>query len=351
VRLLYLVAVVAFALAGAAAAAAPERHLVLVDERTGAVDRSFPDQQLEAAVADGRGGWIVALPSALVRLDRHGHVDGSWHADLPDGAPGRLARSGRRLYATIRRPGRGASVVAVDAATGKRLWVAPTFRMPAPGGGLTGLAADARAVYVAGAFGRVGSERRASVAALDARTGRLLPWRMPAVGPLAYNVSVLTVSGPRLYVGGSFGRVAGRSAPGVAAVSTRSGALLPWRPRFSSDETTAIAVVGRTVLVGGTFGFGAYDARTARPRAWSSEVHGSPTVFGVAGRAVYLGGNLRSGFDAVGSVRANNLGAVDAVSGGPLGLAPDLATFVTVGVLAPSGGKLLVGGSFSASIG
>jgi hypothetical protein len=103
-------------------------------------------------------------------------------------------------------------------------------------------------------------------------------------------------------------------------------------------------------VVGGTFGFAAYDAHTAKPQAWTRHLGGSATVLAASGTTLYLGANLRSSFGARGGVR-NNLGAVDVATGHFLDWGPNLARFVTVGSIAPSGGKVLVAGSFTASIG
>jgi hypothetical protein len=318
-----------------------------VDARSGAVDRSFPDLTVTGLVADGRRGWF-ATTGALVRLDAHARIDANWHAQLPSGASAtRLARVGTRLYVTL-----GRQIEALDAATGRKLWLSKVF---APGTTthtvhLNAIAADTHVVYIGGDFSRVGRTPRQSVVAFDVRDGHLLAWRIPPVKFEPYDIDVLTRSGSRLYLGGVFGSVGGRYRSNLAAVDARTGALLPWAPKFTADETTSIAVVGRTVAVGGTFDFEAYDVTTGRAKRWARELGGSPTVLEPYGSTLYLGGNLRSFFGTP-SGKRNNLGAVDVSTGRVLDWGPNLARFVTVGAIARAGDQVLVGGTFTASIG
>jgi hypothetical protein len=108
---LLVLAVVAPLPASAAQLAA--RHLVLVDARTGAVDKSFPDLVVSALVADGHGGWFASGVNggALVHLNAAARADSHWHAQLHAGANTRnLVRVGRRLYVSL-----GQQMAAIDA--------------------------------------------------------------------------------------------------------------------------------------------------------------------------------------------------------------------------------------------
>lgn len=80
-------------------------------------------------------------------------------------------------------------------------------------------------------------------------------------------------------------------------------------------------------------------------------MHGAPTVVAVAGHRVYVGGNLRSGFAAVADRHANNLAAYDLRAHRWTAWTPNVAKFTSVNALASSSGKVLVAGSFLASIG
>jgi outer membrane protein assembly factor BamB len=348
-------AVVAFASVGCAGgsrhadargANAPCPSAALVSARSGAVVRVFGVGTLPGAyaVADGRGGWFVAGTGGVVRLRADGHVDRGWHADLPRPLLPLWAvtRSRTRLFVTDR-----FRVIALDAGNGRHLWSSARADTGEYGyrNGIMALAPTGATVFAGGQFGRVGGVRRIGLAALDARTGRVVRWRMP---PLRYPhatayVTVLTAARGRLYIGGNFGYVGRAPRPGIAAVSSRDGRLFPFAPS-SVERISSIAVSGRTVFVGGTFTGGAFDAATGKPRPWSRRVAGAGAL-ALGGSTLFLGGDLRS------SIAAHNLKAIDIGTGRPREWAPNLARYVSVGTLAVSGGKVFVGGSFCPTIG
>jgi len=156
-------------------------------------------------------------------------------------------------------------------------------------------------VYVVGAFTRAidgaGEHVRRHVAAVDATTGRLLPWHsringtplaisryrqqlfiggdFTKAGPVAVsNLAMVSAATGRVsrtfhprvnatvralastkravFLGGSFTRVNGASRQRLAAVTRGSGSRLPWRPR--ADWTvSALRLHGHSVYVGGAF--------------------------------------------------------------------------------------------------
>lgn len=343
--------------------------LALVSARTGAVVRAFPGfayrpgfpsgRRFEDAVPDGRTGWFgieyTALASGdasdarLAHMRSDGTVDRGWPIRLASFGEYALTRSGGRLYV-----GSALGVQAYDSATGAQLWSSPTMtlRANAPGRGslVVALAATPSVVYVGGDFSRVGNESRALLAALDARSGHLLPWRIPALSEsgTTAGLSTLAVTGTRLYLGGTFDSVGGQKRPGIAAVSAQTGALSPWSPRFQSwDGATSIAVDGSTVLVGGTFSQeGAFNTITGKPRDWAAATSDATRIT-VSRSTAFLGGNIRSSL----RYARNNLAAVNLRTGVHTGWGPNLARFVSVGTLAASGGKVLVGGDFCNSVG
>ena len=91
---------------------------------------------------------------------------------------------------------------------------------------------------------------RGHAAAIDARTGRLLPWNPRVNG----RVSAIAVFGKRVYLGGVFSRVGGRSRRNVAAVGRRKGHIKPWNP--GADGGVQVIKVGPSggVYLGGEFG-------------------------------------------------------------------------------------------------
>jgi outer membrane protein assembly factor BamB len=303
------------------------RHTAIVSTSTAAVDTSFPDLQLNGAVADGRGGWLVTGALGVARLDSTGRIDGAWRADVSK-ETAEIDRVGGRVDLVVHVSRATSAVVALDATTGRRLWTSPPIDRP-----VYALAADRSAVFVGGTG--IGRGARAWIEKLDARTGRPAAWRTPPFERYS-DVEALAVGKGVVYAGGV--------NPLVAAFDERSGKLADWRPRpdYSADETKSIVYANGTVFIGGTFDFGAYDARTGR-RTWPRAT--SPTVAAVAGRRLFLGGDLRS------SVGPDNLVAFDLRARRRTRWAPHLAKFVSVAALAPSGGNVLVLGSFSASIG
>jgi hypothetical protein len=370
-----LLAVLVSASGGAVAAPAanaacprdPYTSLALTSAATGAVVRSYPDVSgVSAIVADGRGGWFVSggftcvghyRRPGVVRLDHAGAIDRSWHAALPPGRPpvSVLVRSGSTLYAAG-----GFGVEALDAATGTRRWVARVAGGLAPG--VSSLAANNGAVYVGGGFKAIDQVLHPSLAALDPRTGRLLAWNQPALGgPEAIPiVDALWLAGPHLYLGGNtIATVDGQRRPGFAAIDAATGRVTAWKPGtapglnpgFGVGDVETILVARGVAFSAGHDGFGIVSARTGAISPWMDRVHGEATRFAVSGSTVYLGGNIRNSFSAVGPFARSNLAAIDLATGRVTPWAPKPDVYVAVTALAPSGNEVLVGGGFSKTLG
>jgi hypothetical protein len=226
-----------FAYVGAEAASG-----AIVSARSGAI---------QALVADGRerpvpaadGGWYASRSGAVVRLRPDGSVDPGFAVALPAGDDAALALSGSTLWLAGRfhlvngesRPG----VAAVDAATGRLL----PWRHDA--GDATELVVTADTVYVAADAG---------VLALDAATGAVR-----AQGGVALP-GTLALAGDTLYVGDSWGRV---HALDATTLSTRWSA-----PRGVGAKDLAVA--GGGLYVAGTGGVARFDAATGELSAWST---------------------------------------------------------------------------------
>ena len=84
-----------------------------------------------------------------------------------------------------------------------------------------------RTMYVGGAVVRINGQKVSHLAAVDALTGRLLPWR-PSVDA---RVFAIHAAGDVIYVGGEFREVNGQARHGLAAFAARTGRLLPWNPQ------------------------------------------------------------------------------------------------------------------------
>ena len=114
------------------------------------------------------------------------------------------------------------------------------------------LSNDGSTLYLGGRFTTVNGVARTDIAAVNARTGALLPWNVTL--PAAATVWGLTVaSSGNVYLVGQFGTVAGKSR-GNAAEVTAGGALLPWKPSFNGvAHTIRLSPDGSEAVVGGGF--------------------------------------------------------------------------------------------------
>ena len=118
------------------------------------------------------------------------------------------------------------------------------------GGGVGALALQSGYLLVGGSFLGTGGPTRHGLAAFDAATGTLLPWR-PAVP--TNNVGALASSGSTIYLAGAFKRVSGKPRTGLAAVSALgTGKLLPWHPRLSRASFGSLVVAQGRVFAGGS---------------------------------------------------------------------------------------------------
>lgn len=327
--------------ASGSTAAGPNCHEgAIVSAKSGKVLQRFSVRGggAQDVVSDGHGGWFVS-GIGLTHVLPSGEVDRAWRSGVHGRLEfGTLQRAGGRLFVSD-----WLHVIALDSKTGNRLWTSPAIG----GAHVLALAADRSAVYVGGQFSRLGRAQRRNLAALDASTGRLLPWRAP---PFTYPnaggyVTTLAVAPRRLYVGGWFTLVGGKPrVSGVASLRLDTGSVTSFKPRFSSDGVSAIAPAGQVVFVGGTFGGGVFDGLSGRRVPGFAGVPGSVAIT-VAGSTAYFGGSIRS------SIGGNNLHAIDVRTGKTRPWRPKLARYVSVGRIAPSGAKVYVGGSFCSSIG
>lgn len=92
---------------------------------------------------------------------------------------------------------------------------------------------------------------RNHVAAIDEATGNVLPWNPNTNG----NVNALAVSSSAVYIGGAFGRVGGAAHSNIASVALGgTGAVnAQFTARATSGSVNALAVSGSSVYAGGTF--------------------------------------------------------------------------------------------------
>jgi hypothetical protein len=163
---------------------------------------------------------------------------------------------------------------------------------------------------------------RRSLLAFDVRTGRLLPFHLPLNA--AGRALAVSPNKKRLYVGGSFTRVGGKPRDRIAAINLRTGKLVPRFRQGVDSGVRALAATNKTVYVGGFFSRAggkprqrlAAFARNGRLRPWSPEADGlvRALVMSPDRRKVVIGGS----FGRLDGRRYHALGAVAAGSGQPL---------------------------------
>ena len=178
-----------------------------------------------------------------------------------------------------------------------------------PNGTVRAIARHGDVVYLGGSFTNLSNPAtgaqvpRSRVAAVDADTGAPLPWNPGANGLVR---AVAVAPDGRVFLGGDFTAVGGRSSIRLAAVTPGGAPVSGWSAS-ASDSVHDLYADGTSVYVGGRFGT---VSRTSRPKL---------------ARLQHATGAVVTAFDA-------------RVSGGRIStLAP-----------AAGGGSLLLGGSFTA---
>jgi outer membrane protein assembly factor BamB len=231
---------------------------------TGAVNLEELDPATGALVGrpsvDGAVYGIAAVADTAYVLARSPHVFGLrvWELGLTSGTLTRLsvvrgasaiAATANTLYVAGQLAVNGdVRVYALPAGQAK-----PKLRALSPvlvGGGVHALAWQSGHLLVAGSFRGTGGVKRTGLAAFNARTGALLPWR-PKVQ--RGHVAALASSGRTIFLAGAFKRVSGKGRTGLAAVSARgAGKLLPWHPRLSQGSFGSLVVSQGRVFAGGS---------------------------------------------------------------------------------------------------
>jgi hypothetical protein len=159
---------------------------------------------------------------------------------------------------------------------------------------------------------------RPHLAAVDATTGTLLPWRPRANG----SVYSLRVGKTWTYVGGDFTRIQSRAHVGLARVATRGAGKVDQRFKARvPGEVRAIAMYHKRLYVGGTFVRANRHVRkhlaAFRPKngslvaSWQPDTDGGVNVIKVAGHWLYIGGGFQHLNE---STRGRNIAAVSPVS-------------------------------------
>jgi trimeric autotransporter adhesin len=233
------------------------------------------------------------------------------------------------------------NLAAIDATTRRALaWKPSTEGLY--GGRVNKVVAIEGRVFVGGMFNRVNGTTMAGFAALDAASGAILASFPTLREASAYD---LLVDGTTLFIGGGFSELqypngSHISRQSVAAIDATSGAALPFAPVFANAGhiTTALALSLGTLFVGAPFGAESVNAVTGASTGVSfSAGFGDTTAIAVDGSTVYLGGTF-----------STPLASYDTATGQRLPWDPALTgKDLRVSSLLNSGGTLYVGGTFT----
>jgi hypothetical protein len=174
-------------------------------------------------------------------------------------------------------------------------------------------------VYLGGSFqnaivdGRLVKRKR--LAAVDSRTGELLPWA-PAINGTVF---AMKASGTSLYVSGKFTTVGGKPRGGLAGISLTTGAVGPLQHTIKGLGY-AMATGGGRLFLGGTFT--AVDGRPARNLAAFKlsdgtqdtgvklDADGQVRSLTTAGGRLYVGGGFKR-INGAGTARLAALSLAD----------------------------------------
>ncbi len=167
---------------------------------------------------------------------------------------------------------------------------------------------------------------RFNVAALNSRTGVLIPGWNPKVNGQVFAVAF---SRGRVYIGGQFTRVRGKPRKNLAALNAVTGALIPsWKPTTNAVVRELTVGAGGSIYAGGAFtrvdgrvrnhialigrsgGLGAFAPNIGQIGGQGCPPRCAPVVYSIAlspnGRTVYFGGH----FGKVNGANRNEAAAV-----------------------------------------
>lgn len=149
---------------------------------------------------------------------------------------------------------------------------------PGQDGDVEALALHGDTLYVGGSFTHVGGAQRNSLAALDARTGKVLDWTPEPDG----KVRALLVSDSTLLVGGEFSHIGGLDRNSLAELDLTSGDATAFNPNVTiageAGSVRTLVRMGDILYFGGMFALvgdqfrlnaAAIDRATSRTTDWN----------------------------------------------------------------------------------
>ena len=328
----------------------PRNRLGAFDTRTGDLTPWAPEATSTVSTIAARGSSVYAgggfttiggeSRAYLAALDASTGAVTPWSSGLPRFYfPSAFAITDSTLYVGGAPPSFGGIppdgfIAALESATGALRWIASANRR------VEAVVVGRATVYAAGAF----DWPRRYVLALSASTGALEEWDPKTSGP----VHVLALSGPGVYVGGSFTSIGGRSRTCIAALDASTGKATAWDPAANA-VVEALVVSGATLYAGGGFThiggqarnrIAALDASTGVATAWDPNANGDVYALAVGPSAVFAGG----WYTTIGGQPRQNIAALDTQTGLATPWSPGADS--PVNALALNGSTLYAGGRF-----
>lgn len=249
---------------------------------------------------------------------------------------GRLFLGGSQSYSWAARRG---GLAAIDLRSGTLLpW------NPGANRDVYALTALGSAIYAGGAFDSIGGEARHFIAAIDAAGGVVQYWN-----PSADNaVNALATDGTRVWAGGGFTRMGNQPHVGLAAIQAETGAVFFWNPA-ADGPVRSLAYHAGTLYAGGDFTtlggqarahVAAIDPAQFTMRAWNPGADGSVYALAATDAAVFAGGAFHTFADGTWP----GLAAANPATGALLTVFPSVDGVVRA--LSLAGSRLVVGGGF-----
>ncbi len=270
---------------------------------------------------------------------------------VTNGPVNAIAPSAKAIYiggAFTRVGPRTGPAVGIDSASAK------AAALPEVAGGTQTVAAVAPdgsgGYYIGGSFTHVGGLPLRDLAHVLSG-GKVDPNFTPSpTGNAPYDaVRTLTVSGGTLYVGGYFSRIGGKPRNNIAALNRASGQATTWNPNANGTVSSLVAT-GQVVYAGGDFnriggrlreGIAGLDATAGTATGWNPNSDGFVHAMAISGSTLFVGGV----FNSIGGQPRNNIAALNRATGQATTWNPNAAGFVNV--LAVSGSTVYAGGDFN----
>lgn len=231
-------------------------------------------------------------------------------------------------------------LVALDAVTGETIegWNA------AANAPVRSIAVAGNRVYLGGQFTKVNGTRRERLAMVSGSDGSVSrSWSANATG-LVHKVAV-SPDGSRVYAGGYFKRIAGRSVPRLAALSPGTGKPVGRQPKVTRPVLDMVVSNSRVFTAEGGTGGGAVAAYGTKNgvRAWTRVANGDCQAIALHKGRLYVGGH----FDRLDGKIRRRLAAVSPTGALVRTWAPPANLAVWELTSDATHGKLYAGGDFT----